>query len=712
MTKRRLQAVFLALTTAVFSSCSAAPAPDIPQMTRGGYREEPAVDFPAFENLLALDQAEDGTYYAIGTISDQFELGGDGTGVYFSGPYEVWRSEDGGLNWNRREYSELSALTYLTSAAFAPDGSVTVCHTGEPGMESRKIALFDAEGMTKLPDIPYLNMTEKSLIWSSSGLLVRYANTYTQIGADGNQTHYYHGDVYSAPGSAAVFGDTLAICNTDHISLYSLESGKETGMIKLPPSLHMEDGGEDVPVIAALPDGAGMLYCNSTGVYWISMDGSLTERLIDSYQFMRDNPGAELQKVFAEPDGSLLLLLKRNRVYQLVRFAFDPLADRLPQQEVTVYSLIDISYVRNTVRLYQAQYPETAVTYRVGYTGKNDFSMEDALRSLTIELTAGRSADILILDGVPFAEYLNPDTLMDLSGLVEEAAGSGALLENITGAYRTEQGLYAVPTRFSVPMLAGRGIEDVYSAERLRVWLERNRDMYSGGYPVDIIREWYYNACSWGWLNEDGSRNSTSISDDQDTLRTIEALLSEEAGEGDDWRSRLIAAKYVAGEVPFMLATVDNMMASTYYISTLSSNGGGSYQAMLATDQSGVFVPQSILAVSAAGADKEGVADFARFLLSREAQAAEPRNGFPIREDAIRDIWAPGNAGSIFATYDYAAEDERQYTITALWPSEEEAAEFIGMLHTLDTPAANDGFLKEEILTKTADEDGKDAENR
>jgi len=701
MVKRRLPAFFLALIAAVFSSCSAAPASDIAQMTGGGYREEQAADFPAFENLLALDQAEDGTYYAIGTMSDQFELGGDGTGVYFSGPYEVWCSEDGGLTWNRREYPGLSALAYLTSAAFAPDGSVTVCHTGEPGMESRKIALFDAEGMTKLPDIPYLNMTEKSLIWSSSDLLVRYANTYTQIGADGNQTHYYHGDVYSALGSAAVFGDTLAICNTDHISLYSLETGKETGKIKLPPSLQMEDGGEDVPVIAAQPDGAGLLYCNSTGVYRISMDGSLTERLIDSYQFMRDNPGAELQKVFAEPDGSLLLLLKRNRVYQLVRLTFDTLADRLPQQEVTVYSLIDVPYVRNTVRLYQKQHPEAAVTYRVGYTGKDDFSMEDALRSLSIELAAGRGADILILDGVPFMEYLNSDTLMDLSGLVEEA-GSDALLENITGAYRSEQGLYAVPTRFSVPLIAGRGIEDVHEAEDLRVWLERNRDMYSGGYPAEIVKEWYYNARSWGWLNADGSRNNTAISDDLETLRAIEALLSIEADENEDWQNRTIAAKYVAGEVPLILATANNIMVSTYYISALSDTGGGSYQTMLTTEQSGIFVPQSILAVSAAGADKDGVADFARFLFSREAQAAEPRNGFPIREDAIRDIWASENAGATFATYDYAAEDERQYTITASWPSEAETAEFIEMLHTLGTPAANDALFRGAMLAEMA----------
>ena len=701
MIKRRLPAFFLALIAAVFSSCSATPAPDIAQMTGGGYREEQAADFPAFENLLALDQAEDGSYYAIGTMSDQFELGGDGTGVYFPGPYRVWRSQDGGLTWNRLEYPGLSALACLTSAAFAPDGSVTVCHTGEPGMASRKIALFDAEGMKKLPDIPYLNMTEKSLIWSLSGLLVRYANTYTQIGTDGNQTHYYHGDVYSAPGSATVFGDTLAVCNTDHISLYSLETGKETGKIELPPSLQMEDGGKDIPVIAALPDGAGMLYCNSTGIYRISIDGSLTERLIDSYQFMRDNPGTELQEVFAEPDGSLLLLLKRNRVYQLVRFTFDPLADRLPQREITVYSLMDVPYVRNTIKLYQTQHPDAAVTYRVGYTGKDGFSMEDALRSLSIELAAGRSADILILDGVPFAEYLNPDTLMDLSGLVEEA-GSDALLENITGAYRTEQGLFAVPIRFSVPLIAGRGIEDVHSAEDLRVWLEHNKDMYSGGYPAEIIREWYYNACSWEWLSADGSRNNAAISDDLETLRAIEALLSIEAGENEDWQNRTIAAKYVAGEVPFMLATVDNMMASTYYISTLSDNGGGSYQAMLATDRSGIFVPQSILAVSAAGAGKDGVADFARFLLSREAQAAEPRNGFPIRKDAIKDIWAPENAGATFATYDYAGEDERQYTITALWPSEAEAAEFIEILHTLGTPAANNALFRGVILAEMA----------
>jgi len=77
-----------------------------------------------------------------------------------------------------------------------------------------------------------------------------------------------------------------------------------------------------------------------------------------------------------------------------------------------------------------------------------------------------------------------------------------------------------------------------------------------------------------------------------------------------------------------MLATVDNMMASTYYFSALSDTGGGSYRAMTGTEQRGVFVPQSILAVSAAGADKDGVTDFARFLLSCEAQSCEPRNGF------------------------------------------------------------------------------------
>lgn len=491
--------------------------------------------------------------------------------------------------------------------------------------------------MTELPDIPYLNMVDKSLMWSPFGLLVQYANTYTQINADGNQTHYYHGDVYSAPGSATAFGNTLAVCNTDHISLYNLESGEETGVIKLPPFLQMEDGGKDVPVIAAIPDEAGLLYCNSTGVYRITTDGSLTERLIDSYQFALDHPGTELLKAFAEPDGSLLLLLKRNRNYHLVRFTFDPLADRLPQQEITIYSLVHVPYIRNAVRLYQARNPETAVTYRVGYTGEDNFSLEDALRSLSIELAAGRGADILILDGVPFMEYLTPGTLMDLSGLLEEEAGSGPLLENITGAYRTERGLFAVPTRFSVPLLAGQGIKKIHSAEDLRAWLENNRGMYSGGYPAEIIRGWYYNACSWGWLNVDGSRNNAAISGDLETLRAVEALLSLPDDNGG-WQDRFIAAKYITGEVPFMMATMDSMMASKHYIFALSNPYGGIYQPMTGMEHRGVFIPQSILGVNEAAANKEGVTDFARFLLSREAQAADLRDGFPIREDAIGDI--------------------------------------------------------------------------
>lgn len=81
---------------------------------------------------------------------------------------------------------------------------------------------------------------------------------------------------------------------------------------------------------------------------------------------------------------------------------------------------------------------------------------------------AGKGPDVLCLDGLPLDSYLSKGMLADLSDTLKAAEEKEEFFNNITRAFEKDGKIYAIPTRFRIPLLVGKqetlaGIQDLQS---------------------------------------------------------------------------------------------------------------------------------------------------------------------------------------------------------------------------------------------------------
>ena len=122
----------------------------------------------------------------------------------------------------------------------------------------------------------------------------------------------------------------------------------------------------------------------------------------------------------------------------------------MPDKEVRVYALNDSPTVRAAITNFQQENPDVRVNFEVGTSG--GASAEDALRTLNTELVAGKGPDVLILDGMPLQSFIDKGVLAELSQVIS----ADGLIPQVVDPMRTDGKLYAVPTRFTVPVLMGK----------------------------------------------------------------------------------------------------------------------------------------------------------------------------------------------------------------------------------------------------------------
>ena len=105
--------------------------------------------------------------------------------------------------------------------------------------------------------------------------------------------------------------------------------------------------------------------------------------------------------------------------------------------------------------MFRKSNPDVYVKQEIGLSGDYGMTKEDAIRNLNTRLLAGEGPDILLLDELPLDSYIEKSILADLSEMTEEMEKNGGYFSNILKAYQNENGLYAVPVRFRIPVLIG-----------------------------------------------------------------------------------------------------------------------------------------------------------------------------------------------------------------------------------------------------------------
>ncbi len=124
-----------------------------------------------------------------------------------------------------------------------------------------------------------------------------------------------------------------------------------------------------------------------------------------------------------------------------------------PTTEIVAYTLRENNSLRQVATQYQLSHPDVKVTVQVGLDQDSTLTKEDAIRALNTELLAGKGPDLILLDGLDINRYIEKGILKDLTSWVKSDEEAKQCLENIMGAYKVSEKIYALPMRFTIPTL-------------------------------------------------------------------------------------------------------------------------------------------------------------------------------------------------------------------------------------------------------------------
>ena len=283
-----------------------------------------------------------------------------------------------------------------------------------------------------------------------------------------------------------------------------------------------------------------------------------------------------------------------------------------------LYTLKENENLWQSAKLFMEKYPKYPVVIEVGISEEDGKTVSDAIRSLNTEIMAGNGPDIILMDGLPIEDYIEKGGLEDLSDMVESVKENGEeFFENVLSSYEKGEKVYAIPSRFSVPIIIGK--EGAVTPEEVKTLSgtlkTRTEEQIKGiarnatkSIPLLLLPVW----------NDIISEESVV---DQEALSTFleEARMLFDASEID------LELPYYSGDAGVTMAfqkdilSVDEMdMGQTLaQLESVSANSPVFYD-YLNSESGKKFIPKWIFGITASSEKKEAAKAFLSYFLSSE----------------------------------------------------------------------------------------------
>lgn len=637
----------------------------------GRYLEE-KIDFPEFTNVITMDQVADNTYMTLGTKNG------------YDPPYEVWCSEDNGNTWKEKKYDSLSDMLII-SATFTANGGLYatfISDDSNPNSLQYQTAFIDEKGITVLQGVEELSQYNQGLaVTKSEDLLINQGTNLLQCDLDGVEApiSYVAGSPLWA-GSYRVFEDRLIMSCKEEIQIFDTNTGSKIG------GVICKTNSNSPRVVATQSDDSGIFYCDDTGLYRITMDGVITEQVIDGTLSTFGMPSVNLLGLFPDSDNNFLLLCKANDKIELKSFSYDPNALLEPSKNLILFSLNDDKFIRQAIGLYQREHPDIKITYQVAVSGTDAITASDAKRQLSTELLSGNGPDILILDNLPIESFIRQGVLADLKESIQGL--DNELFRNISEQYLSSEGCFAFPARMSTQIIAGVNIEGVHTIGDLVNYIDSQSDKRTGITPK-LIMELFYPICVPSWFNANGEINESTMRTDLTTLKHLAEISSQNKNvpylnaQSTRWSGKGLSLIY---------GQLDNLEDMSYVYSAIDKRQEGVVK-LFPDVSGGVLIPSSILGVNAASKEATIAKDFVQFALSFEAQNNSFETGMPTNLNALEAIGKSHEPGFYFGG---GGETDKttgeNYELGALWFTELQLSQIISLLESAEmgTPISVD----------------------
>lgn len=663
------------------------------------------------------------------------------------GPWYRAVSQDGGKTWQPKEIPWLTGLGEISLSILnynPADGGYVMEYTVLPPeilkMTSEELTALYENGQMPQPQLVYVNeqgnisqpkdveLTSESGITASNILVAENGDVFTKhyfdiIQWDSTLTKqkFVYSTDYKRIGSYCIVGDKLYIAAEEEIIVYNTANGQqlenfvESSTTAGKENAFKETGGTTGMLMYYEPESESIYYCDSSGIYRKTLEGSAAEKLVDGRLTALNMPSYRYDTLVANKDGECTLLLKDENGCSLMRYAYDATVPTTPDIELKVFSLADNKTVRQAMSLFQRSHPDVQVNYQVALED-GSITRTDALRTLSTEILSGKGPDILILDGTPVDSYIEKGVLMDLSDIAQ----SQNLLSNIAKSYEKDGKVYALPARFAVPIMLIRGDMDITDfsslVQEVAQWQAENpgKSGVNTGLKVPgYLLQAMYTTCAPAWFNEDNTLNTQAFVSFLEDAKKFTDLYADK-GLGFDMDgginfNRMVSAEsdvafsavpWTGGATALCMGELTAYLDVSIIDAAIKRTEGGA-MLPLAGQTKGVFIPKAIAGINVATSQEELSKEFVQLLISEKIQNHDFSDGFPVNtasfEKTSENPYAEHDDGMYISDTN---EDGETYTLQVMWPEEEFLTQFKETVAGLDKAVTIDYNILEIISTE------------
>lgn len=466
-----------------------------------------------------------------------------------------------------------------------------------------------------------------------------------------------------------------------------------------------------------------LYYCNDQGLFRHKINGTVCEQVIDGELTSLGSPGTGLIDMTVVSDQEFLVAASTNsgKNYQLLRFTYSKDTPTRPSKELTLYTLQDNMEVHQAISMFQKENPEYYIAMQVGITGEDGVTASDALRSLNTDIMAGKGPDIILLDGMPVESYLEKGILADITDIIDAIQGQDGFFGNIVNAYLKDKSYYAVPTRFSIPMIESSqevlaAASDMTAladkAEELREKDKEVKDIITIG-DIQSLTERLYQSYSPAIVKEDGTLDEQKVQEFfTQTKRIYDTAQKEE--EGTEY---VVSMNYnsaytdLGGGIMSLLGksalvNIGDLASINSFMNVTSADEemGNTDYGLLSLAGKKVFVPKGSIGINSKSSKIEDAKKFVSYLFGKEAQGISQGSGFPVNKAAYAEL-CTNKTGKEEVGGFVSSDNLTGVTIDLMirWPKEEQFNKLNDLIQSLDTPMVTDSVIRDTVMEQMAE---------
>lgn len=477
------------------------------------------------------------------------------------------------------------------------------------------------------------------------------------------------------------------------------------------------------------PGEENILYiAGEKGLHRHVIGGSAIEQVIDGNLSTFGNPAQRILSVVLLENNEFLALFDDSR---LIRYTYDPDMPTVPNESLKVYSLKENSTIQQAISLYQTVNPEVFVQYEVGMGQDSAVTREDALKSLNTKIMAGEGPDVLILDGMPIASYIEKGLLADMTSMLTGLGGEEELFGNIVNAMKMDNGIYAMPCEIEIPVISAKekylsGMKDLEGiADTIETLRKENpeKNLISICSEKGVLR-FFGMVCVPAWTDAEGSLNKEAVTEFlAQSKRIYDAQMDglpdkitdsykrgnenwiQYAGETREdsiyFRSGINSMEYVGSYEQMTKGTVSGLWS---YCDLISANRVAGFEdcewTVMNGQSSNVFCAETLLGINAASPHTAQAEDFIKLCLGRENQISL-FSGLPVNKAALAEICIanPADIGEN-GEYGYMGssnEDGEYLEYVSYWPDESQVERLRKCIESADTAYIEDAVIESVV---------------